>query len=49
MLAAAGHQLDRALDFGWFWFIAIPLLSGLRLLHRIIPNYGVDIILLTRS
>jgi YidC/Oxa1 family membrane protein insertase len=46
-LSAAGHQLDRALDFGWFWFIAIPLLSGLRLLHRIIPNYGVNIILLT--
>jgi len=46
-LVAAGHQLDRALDFGWFWFIAIPLLSGLRLLHRFIPNYGVNIILLT--
>jgi YidC/Oxa1 family membrane protein insertase len=46
-LGAAGHQLDRVLDFGWFWFIAIPLLSGLRLLHRIIPNYGVNIILLT--
>jgi YidC/Oxa1 family membrane protein insertase len=46
-LGAAGHQLDRALDFGWFWFIAIPLLTGLRLLHRIIPNYGVNIILLT--
>src|SRR5262249_49519885 len=47
ILAEAGHQLDRALDFGWFWFIAIPLLSGLRLLHRFIPNYGVNIILLT--
>jgi len=46
-LAAAGHDLDRALDFGWFWFIAIPLLWGLRLLHRVIPNYGVNIILLT--
>jgi len=46
-LNEAGHQLDRALDFGWFWFIAIPLLSGLRLLHRFIPNYGVNIILLT--
>jgi YidC/Oxa1 family membrane protein insertase len=46
-LAAAGHDLDRVLDFGWFWFIAIPLLSALRLLHRVIPNYGVNIILLT--
>src|SRR5262249_25286923 len=47
ILAAAGHQLDRALDFGWFWFIALPLLWGLRFLHRFIPNYGVNIILLT--
>jgi YidC/Oxa1 family membrane protein insertase len=47
ILAAAGHQLDRVLDFGWFWFIAVPLLWGLHLLHRIIPNYGVCIILLT--
>jgi len=46
-LVAAGHDLDRALDFGWFWFIAVPLLWGLRLLHRVIPNYGVNIILLT--
>ena len=47
ILDAAGHQLDRALDFGWFWFIALPLLWGLRFLHRFIPNYGVNIILLT--
>jgi YidC/Oxa1 family membrane protein insertase len=47
VLAAAGHQLDRALDFGWFWFIAVPLLWGLRALYAIIPNYGVAIILLT--
>jgi len=46
-LVAAGHQLDRVLDFGWFWFIAVPLLWGLRFLHRFIPNYGVNIILLT--
>jgi len=47
VLIAAGHELDRALDFGWFWFIALPLLWGLRFLHRFIPNYGVNIILLT--
>ncbi len=46
-LMAAGHQLDRALDFGWFWFIAVPLLWGLRLLYQFIPNYGIAIILLT--
>jgi YidC/Oxa1 family membrane protein insertase len=47
ILAGAGHQLERAIDFGWFWFIALPLLWGLRALYRIIPNYGVAIILLT--
>jgi YidC/Oxa1 family membrane protein insertase len=47
VLTAAGHQLDRALDFGWFWFIARPLLYLLKLLHSISGNYGVDIILLT--
>jgi YidC/Oxa1 family membrane protein insertase len=47
VLAAADHDLDRALDFGWFWFIAIPLLQALRFLHRVTGNYGVAIIVLT--
>jgi len=47
VLAGAGRELDRALDFGWFWFIAIPLLSALRFLHVITGNYGVAIIVLT--
>ena len=47
VLAQAGRDLDRALDFGWFWFIAIPLLSALRQLHTVTGNYGVAIIVLT--
>ena len=47
VLARAGRGLDRALDFGWFWFIAIPLLYALRLLQTITGNYGVAIIVLT--
>ena len=47
VLARAGQQLDRALDFGMFWFIAIPLLQALRFLHRVTGNYGVAIIALT--
>src|SRR5262249_16348052 len=47
ILAHAGHDLDRALDFGWFWFVAIPFLSALRWLHRITGNYGIAIIVLT--
>ena len=47
VLAEAGFDLSRLLDFGWFWFIAIPMLYALRWLHRLTGNYGVDIILLT--
>ncbi len=47
VLAAAGHDLDRVLDFGWFWFVAVPLLRALRLLHGVLGNYGVAIIVLT--
>jgi YidC/Oxa1 family membrane protein insertase len=47
VLENAGFDLSRALDFGWFWFVAIPLLALLRQLHRVTGNYGVDIILLT--
>ncbi len=47
ILADAGYDLSRLLDFGWFWFIAVPMLYALRFLHSLIGNYGVDIILLT--
>jgi YidC/Oxa1 family membrane protein insertase len=47
VLADANFELSRLLDFGWFWFIAIPMLYALRSLHTVTGNYGVDIILLT--
>jgi YidC/Oxa1 family membrane protein insertase len=46
-LEKVGHELDRAVDLGWFWFIAGPLLLAIKLSHRVTGNYGVDIILLT--
>ena len=46
-LQAAGHQLERGLDMGWFAPIALILLSVLEFLHRYSSNWGVDIILLT--
>jgi YidC/Oxa1 family membrane protein insertase len=46
-LDAAGHSLVRAVDLGYFDFIARPLLYALRLSNRVTGNYGVDIILLT--
>lgn len=46
-LEAAGHQLGRAVDLGWFGFIAVPLLHVMQFSHRFTGNYGFDIILLT--
>jgi len=46
-LDRAGYGLSRAVNLGWFDFIAVPLLHELKLSHTISGNYGVDIILLT--
>jgi YidC/Oxa1 family membrane protein insertase len=46
-LEKAGHDFARAVDLGWFGFIAVPLLHVLQLSHRVTGNYGFDIILLT--
>ncbi len=47
VLASSGHQLDRVVDFGWFSFLAIPLLRLLKMFHSVTGNYGIDVILLT--
>lgn len=47
LLESAGSQLDRVVDFGWFSFLAIPLLRLMKLFNSVTGNYGVDIILLT--
>jgi YidC/Oxa1 family membrane protein insertase len=46
-LSRSGHDLSGAIYFGWFWFVAIPLLRALRVLHNVTGNYGVAIIVLT--
>lgn len=46
-LEAVGHNLSRAVDLGWFGFIAVPLLHVLKFSHGFTGNYGIDIILLT--
>jgi YidC/Oxa1 family membrane protein insertase len=46
-LNAVNPALDRAIDFGWFHFIARPLVHLLRFSHSFTGNYGIDIILLT--
>ncbi len=46
-LNAVSPALDRAIDFGWFHFIARPLVYVLRFSHSVTGNFGVDIIILT--
>ncbi|MBZ4658260.1 MAG: yidC [Desulfacinum sp.] len=46
-LKLADHNLERALDFGWFTFLAKPLLVFLKWLYNYFHNYGIAIIILT--
>ncbi|MGA2192583.1 MAG: membrane protein insertase YidC [Nitrospirota bacterium] len=47
MLKAAGHDLDRAVDFGIFTIIAKPLFIALKFFYNIVGNYGWAIIIIT--
>jgi len=47
-LKAVGQRLEKALDLGFFAFIALPRMQVLRFIHdTVVHNYGVAIILLT--
>ena len=46
-LKASGHNLEKAINFGWFDPIAKPLLYVLNFFYQYIHNYGWAIILLT--
>jgi YidC/Oxa1 family membrane protein insertase len=47
LLNSLGHGLGKALNFGFFNFIAKPCLWFMNQIHSVIPNYGIAIILLT--
>lgn len=47
LLKSMGRELDKAIDYGWFTVIAVPILYVLKFLHSIVHNYGIAIILLT--
>ena len=47
ILKGIGMGLDKAVNFGWFDFIAKPCLWLMNFLYSFIPNYGVAIIILT--
>jgi YidC/Oxa1 family membrane protein insertase len=47
LLASYGHNLERAVDFGFFSFLALPLLISMNWIYGYVGNYGLAIILLT--
>ncbi len=47
LLKAAGHQLDKVVQFGFFNLLAQPLFLVLTFFYGYFKNYGVAIILLT--
>jgi len=47
LLESVGHDLAKAVDFGWFDIIAKPLLALLNFLYGFVGNYGVAIIIVT--
>lgn len=47
MLAKMPNDLADAVNFGWFDFLAKPLLVGLNFFYGFVGNYGLAIIILT--
>ncbi len=47
VLKETGYELDEAVNFGMFDFIAKPCVWLMNQIYRVIPNYGVAIIVLT--
>ena len=47
VLKSVGHDLDKAVDFGWFDIMAKPMLWLLNFLYGYVGNYGIAIIIIT--
>ena len=39
--------IAETIDYGWFWFLARPMLWMLNMIHHLVMNYGVAIIIMT--
>lgn len=48
-LAAISPNLSLTVDYGFLWFIAVPLFHLLEWFHGLVGNWGVAIILLTMT
>lgn len=47
LLAATDRELVRTINFGFFAFLAVPLLHALQWVHGYVGNYGWAIVILT--
>jgi YidC/Oxa1 family membrane protein insertase len=47
LLKETGKGLEGLIDYGWFSFLAKPLVWLLKASYRVTHNYGIDIIILT--
>lgn len=39
--------INKTIDYGWFWFLAQPMLWMINWLYALVGNYGIAIILMT--
>lgn len=46
-LEALNLELERSIDYGWFHFLAIPLMEMMLFFNNVLGNYALAIILLT--
>ncbi|MBF0419589.1 MAG: membrane protein insertase YidC [Magnetococcales bacterium] len=47
VLEHVGHDLERSIDYGWFHFLAVPLVELLLVFYGFLHNFGLAIIFLT--
>jgi YidC/Oxa1 family membrane protein insertase len=47
LLESVGKNAQELIDYGWFSFLAKPLVFLMKASNRVTGNYGIDIILLT--
>ncbi|MDR0454643.1 MAG: membrane protein insertase YidC [Deferribacteraceae bacterium] len=46
-LKAFGIELQKSIDYGWFFFLAIPMKKIMNFIYDFVHNYGLAIIILT--
>lgn len=41
------NGIGETIDYGWFWFLARPMLWSINMIHKFVMNYGLAIIIFT--